>query len=193
MADSFLRLLDPDPRIAQQPFDHLRRKLIFYFLHQNLSPKSEDLADETIFRILKELRKMGPAAVNERTDEDLTKFTFGVARNVASEGRRRRMWGADTEEFPEGVNSDEIFSSREPSPEASVLAKETWEVVQECLRTLRAPSRELVSSWFLEENTEHQDIAKRLGISPNGLRIRVFRGLEAVRKCARNRIAKPRI
>jgi DNA-directed RNA polymerase specialized sigma24 family protein len=76
-------MLDPDPRIAQQSFDRLKRRVIFRFQH-NLSSEAEDLAQETISRVLKELREVGPAAVNDRADEDLTKFTFGVARNVAT-------------------------------------------------------------------------------------------------------------
>ncbi|MGA2220052.1 MAG: sigma-70 family RNA polymerase sigma factor [Terracidiphilus sp.] len=190
MADSFLRLLDPDPRIAQQPFDHLRRKLIFYFQRKNLSPKSEDLADETIFRVLKELREMGPAAVNERTEEDLTKFTSVVARNVASEGRRRRMWGADTEQFPEGVNGDEISSSREPDPEASFRAKERWELVQTCLRSLPMSDRELFVPYYLDESTVRDEMAQSQGLTIDGLRTRIHRIMNRVRECARTRASK---
>jgi RNA polymerase sigma factor (sigma-70 family) len=192
MSDSFLRLMDPDPRKAEQACNRLRERLVFRFQH-NLSPEAEDLAQETLLRVLEKVQDMGRTVENGFTANDLIQFTFGVARNVAKEAPRRRKWSAGSEGLPEGLESGQGLSSRDPDPESSFLAKEPWDLVHGCLLTLPASSRELVSSWFLDEKTHHKDIAQRLGISPNGLRIRVFRGLESVRKCVRNRIAKQRI
>src|ERR1017187_2452866 len=136
MSELFLRLMNPDPRKAEQAYERQKRRLIFYFQHNNLGPEAEDLAQETISRVAKKLLEMGPAAVNDRTDEDLIKFTFGVARIVAKEGRRLPKWGAGTEGFPESVESDERFSSRKPDPEANFRAKEKWGLVQACLQVL---------------------------------------------------------
>ena len=192
MADSPLRKPNPDPPAAETAINCLRRRLIFYFAHRFLSQEAEDLAQETLLRVLEKMPNLMTASEKDFKTEDVIKFAFKVAGHIVQEGRRRQIWGARTEGFPEGIDSDERFSSRQPDPEASVLAKEPWELVHACLRTLPEPRRKLVLSWFLDEKTEHKKMAQLLGTNPNGLRLRIFHSLESVRECVRKRTAKQR-
>lgn len=190
--DPYSSLLDPDPLKAEQAFNDLRRRLIFRFQH-NLSSEAEDLAQEVIVRVLEKVRNLKKAIENTLTADDVIQFSFGVARNVAMEGPRRKQWGGRTEGLPPGLDRDERVSSRGPNPEERTIENERWDLVLACLQTLAAPRRELLLSWYLEENTAHKDLALRLGTNDNGLRIRIHRILECVRECVGKRVAKKRI
>jgi RNA polymerase sigma factor (sigma-70 family) len=178
--DQFLALFDPDPREAVRKCEALRRRLVFYFQH-HLVPEPEDEAQEVLLRLeTKDLIDLGGY-------DDLVRLSFGFARNVAAESRRR---SGRFEELPEDLDRDIRVSTKGKSPEERVLDKEREDLVRACLLTLSSEDRQFFLSWYLEEKTAHKEHAERLQVSANGLRIRIHRLLRQVQDCVAKRSRK---
>jgi DNA-directed RNA polymerase specialized sigma24 family protein len=176
----FLTLFDRDPDEAARKCEALRRKLVFYFQH-HLSRDPEDDAQEVLLRLeQKSLADLGGY-------DDLVRLSFGFARNVAAEHRRR---SGRFEELPEDLDREIRISTKEKSPEDYVLDKEREDMVRACLLTLSSEDRQLFLSWYLEEKTDHKGHADRLQVSANGLRIRIHRLLRRVQDCVAKRSRK---
>src|ERR1017187_2741684 len=92
MADSFLNRFDSDPREAERKCHDLWRRLVFYFQH-HLVRGPEDCAQDVFYRILKNLPESAASY------EDVVRFSFGVARNIAKERGREPA----SMEMPAGV------------------------------------------------------------------------------------------
>lgn len=126
MPDAFLSLLDTDPRKAEVKLEVVRTKLKCFFRHR-LVPEPEDSVQEVLSRVLRNR----PETVT--TYDDLVKFCFGVARNIALEERRRfalrtrKEVGA--EELPAEAQSEKWNSSRSASPEREVLTTERVAII----------------------------------------------------------------
>jgi DNA-directed RNA polymerase specialized sigma24 family protein len=97
------------------------------------------------------------------------------------------VFGARTEGLPVGADGDERIPSQKPNPLEILLAKES---VHPCLRKLAVPDRELLESYYLDENTVRIDLAQSQGLSIDGLRTRIHRIMNRVRECARKQVAK---
>jgi DNA-directed RNA polymerase specialized sigma24 family protein len=120
---------------------------------------------------------------------DAPRYFLGVARNLL-----RESWAQPR--APEEL-SDEVATSaslaRDPSAEAEAAARTEARMacLDRCLERLPVESRQLVLLYHQDQKRarieRRQELARRLGIGRNALRIRVFRlraGLEAcVRAC----------
>ena len=184
LPDPFLSLFDTDPRKAEIKLEIVRTKLNFFFRH-HVVPEPEDSVQEVLSRVLRNR----PETVT--TYDDVVKFCFGVARNIALEQRRRfslrtrREIG--TEDLPTEAQSEKWNSSRSASPERETLMTERAAIVRACLRSLVPKDRELLLCWYLDERKAHTALGDRLGISANALRIRVLRANRRAADCFRAR------
>jgi RNA polymerase sigma factor (sigma-70 family) len=171
--DHFLHLFDPDPEEAVRKCELLRSKLIFYFQH-HLMTDAEDLAQEVLLRI--ESKQL----THIESYEDLVRFSFGFARHVASESRRR---ASRFEALPENPDRDGRTAAKDRSAEESLIIAERENLARVCLQSLAPDDRDLLVSWYLDDNTVHKECAQRLNMTANALRIRIHRLLRRVQDC----------
>jgi len=133
----------------------LRSRLIKYF-RWNRAADAENLADETICRVLR--RIAGGAGIHT----ELGKYCLGVAANVL-----RETWKAPKQEDLEPGSA-----GPRPLRPGALNPVEQAIYLKECLGALPPADRELLAEYHLEDRAA---LAGRLGTSANGLRLRIFR------------------
>lgn len=171
--DSFeglLARLDPDRESAGQKYETLRLKLVKFFEWRG-SVFPEDLADETLNRVA---RKIHSGA--ERVD-DPVRYSFGVARLINLERLKEQR-------KEEAAVKERSLTADEQEGEVEDLRLECF---RECLRKLDPASRELVASYYAEEKRDkvgyRRELAERLAVSINTLRIRTHRIRAKLERC----------
>jgi RNA polymerase sigma factor (sigma-70 family) len=156
--DLLLAQLDRDREEAGKRYEVLRGKLRKFFQWRGCT-FPEDLADETINRV----------ARNLETGEQIRNFTaycVGIARNVFLESLRTRQ------------QQEALRASNNPSS-TSLEEDPRGECLEHCLRELSQENSQLIVKYY-QENEEsrieaRRNLAERLGIPPNALRIRAHR------------------
>lgn len=171
----FLNWLNPNPDQAGEKYEDIRRKLIKIFTCRGCHCP-EDLADETINRVIRRLLE-----IREDYVGDPALYFYGVAHNVHKEYLRSKP--------------------KVPSPPpacGSVGTDEEYECLDQCLERFSHGSRELLLQYYQEEGQakikRREKLAQQLGISLNALRIRACRirinlqtcVLQCLRKKAQN-------
>jgi RNA polymerase sigma factor (sigma-70 family) len=141
------------PFDSNEHFHKLRLKLIFYFERRNC-PRPEDLADECLSRVYWHVKRHGPPT-------NLDKFAFGFAPNVFFE------WLRDSSRFT-SVTDDLPDGTPRPSAERS------RSLAEDSIRQLDEADRELMEQYYLDGRTA-VSLAAEWGLSPEGVRSRVFR------------------
>jgi len=157
--NGFLSYLDADPDRAAAQYFRLRRRLLAFFSKRRCWCY-DDLADETVARVIQKIAEGQPI-------EHFTAYVLGVARNVYFEWLKH---AARIEPLPEIVAGP-------PTPRDACLRK--------CLGELPADRRELVEAYFLDHHTS-TELAGRLQLTLNALRIRVFRAKAHIADCMRD-------
>jgi DNA-directed RNA polymerase specialized sigma24 family protein len=168
-------------RDAEQ-YRRLREKLITYFSRRGRSD-AEDLADETIMRGWKRL------AEGATLTAPLGAFLYGIARNVLREkiGEENRLDQLD-EQTPTPLSR--------ANPFADLWQKEVDQCVGQCWQALKQEERETYINFHKKRDTaaerdrEREEFARQLGLSPNGLRNRVFWIRKKLIECARGCLGK---
>ena len=171
--DAFEKLLNsfsPDRDEAAVQYEQMRRKLVRFFEWRGLGA-AEELADETINRVARRIDE-GQAI------ENLQSYFYGVARMVYMEALR------DREHAPVAIEEalqdlrDEI-TEIEPDPRVVCFDR--------CLDSLPPQNRDLIVNYYQEERRAkielRQDLADRLEIPINALRIRAHRIRVNLEKC----------
>ena len=165
--ESFEGLLDwlgPDRDQAGLRYEQIRIALINYFTFR--APcDAEDLADETINRVISRLPEIRHEINGERS-----RYFYGVARKVQLEYLRRK-----TPQTPQETITD------------SARVEVEHQCLEECMRKLSDENRELVLRYYHADGRrkieERKLLAEELGIAPNALRIRAYRIRAALQKC----------
>ncbi|MEW6363786.1 MAG: hypothetical protein AB1714_04005 [Acidobacteriota bacterium] len=180
-ADS-LRLLmsqlHPDPDRAGEQYLLIRRKLI-RFLEWKGCPSAADLADEVFFRVAARLND----GLVIMADQPATYF-LGVARNVLHE-----YWDATAKTGGAGCLVEPAVNPVEQeAEEAERLSKEQRiESLNECMGRLAQQERDLVIAYYGDRGRAkieaRNELARRLGVSINALRLRILRIKEEIRAC----------
>jgi len=176
--ERLLALLDPEREKAARKFHQLRRRLVRLFEWRG-ARFPDDLTDETILRVARRLED----GVEIRADDPFRYFC-GVAHLVFKEvlrERRRERHLQDPANWPPRHDD-------EPEPD-----DERMEVLQECLERLAPEHRDLILDYHEGERRERienrRQIAERLGIPLNALRIRVHRIRSKLERCVERRSA----
>jgi len=151
---------------TEEAYRHLRRTLIQFFSWRGAADPNE-LADETIFRIM----------VNVNAGEeirDLAAYAYTVARNVLSENLRHERL-ANTAPFAPEISST--------GPDAQLALH----CLERCLGDLTASERKLLRAYYHGETgvkiTNRRKIAEKLKIDPGALALRVFRVRKKLAAC----------
>lgn len=171
--DGFLAALDSDREKAGAKYEYIRLKLLKYFQWSGSEVPDID-ADETINRVTRRIYE-GQDVYN------VNGYIFGVAKLVHAESLKRRNLRLALDE--------ESFTERLPGVE--VQAANYHECLERCLGCLSDEDREVITEYYRYKKTEkingRKQLAARLGISVNTLRVKMHRqrmNLEAcVEKC----------
>jgi RNA polymerase sigma factor (sigma-70 family) len=175
--DSLLSWLSNDRELAGTKYETIRGGLVRVFVSKGFND-AEDLADETINRVINRLPDIRATYVGEPT-----RYFHGVARNIIRERSRPR-------ELTIEVSAVWV----EPRP-----LSEEQECLEKCLQVLPEPKRDLILDYYLYEGHDkiahHKQMAEERGISEGALRVRVHhvrvRLENCVRECAGgNRVTK---
>jgi RNA polymerase sigma factor (sigma-70 family) len=176
-----------------EPFNALRRKLIFYFEARRMSDP-EELADEVLMRIARSI-----SAGVEVTD--MTGYSFGVARNVLCEQIRKRkkvmvpfsgLTGKETDEITNVPDERLNFEPRLEEEERSRIMESS---LHEALAELSDEDRKLLLDYYNYTDRENmlaarKTLANRLGIDPTNLRVKICRLRARVKKSVVKNISR---
>jgi RNA polymerase sigma-70 factor (ECF subfamily) len=165
--DRLLFWLDQDRDRAADKYEEIRIRLIKMFETRGCAIP-EDLTDETIDRVA---RKLDELAATYEGNPAL--YFHGVARLVHLEYLRQR---------PRLITV--------PSPADPAETEQLHECLDRCLNRLSPRNRELILQYYEDEpqpgSDARKELARRLGISPNAVRIRTHRIRESLGRCVRD-------
>lgn len=152
-------------------YETARRKLIRFF-EWNSIPCAEEWADEVINRVARR--------IDEGQDIDnLMAYIWGVARIVLKEAKKNRDRG------PIPLDDAPVILQQKAPEIIEPDARQTC--FDRCLEELSAESRELILQYY--EGTgaakikHRQELAEKIGVPLNALRIRVHRIRKTLEKC----------
>ena len=164
--DRFLAWLDPDRERAGARYEEIRRKLIKIFACRGCS-SCEDLADETIDRVIRKIQDLADSYTG-----DPALYFYGVARNVRLE------------------HTKTIRTPHIPTPVPAQQKEREYECLEHCMKTLTADNRDLMLEYYKSEKrtriVHRKELAARLQIAPNALRLRAFRLRAGLQTCVEN-------
>lgn len=151
----------------------MRRRLVAYFSRRQC-PTAEDLADETLDRIVETLQRDGAINITPPA-----KYCYTVARFVLLEHFRRqhKQLRLDETSWSRVVTTTSV-RSLEPA-ESIELLEQRLECLERGLRALSPEQRLLVTEYYRgarrQRIAHRREMAKQLGITMNALSIRVGR------------------
>ncbi|HYK21737.1 MAG TPA: hypothetical protein VEV42_13430 [Pyrinomonadaceae bacterium] len=171
--DRFLAMLDIDREQAGRKYESVRIKLVKYFQWNGaIEPDIE--ADETINRVARRIEE-GATVYN------LNAYIHGVAKLVKAESLKspiRRQRELDEAHELHGARVEDDFD-----------ASERRACLNRCLQRLPENSREIIMEYYQEEKHTkiecRKQLATRLGISLNALRINAHRIRVSLERCVR--------
>jgi len=162
--DALLAWLDPDRERAGAKYEDIRHSLISIFSWQG-SCNAEDLADETITRVTNKVFELAPTYTG-----DPALYFYGVAKKMQLEVMRREQSVAETPSL------DNIKDTREPQEPNNF--EQEFECLEHCLRRLPPTDRELILLYYQQEQPKigsRKELARKLGVAANNLRVKVHR------------------
>ena len=131
------------------------------------SSDAEDLADETINRVMKRLPEIRDTYVGEPA-----RYFHGVARYIVREMMRRKE--VAVEEVPGFSTEAEVHSDE-------------YDCLLKCLRFLPSDRRELILDYYIYDGrdkiAQHRRMASELGITEGALRGRAHQVRGNLEKC----------
>lgn len=162
--DQLLAWLDADRDVAGEKYEHIRRRLIKIFTCRGC-PDAEVLADETINRVSFKVPEIAGEYVG-----DPALYFYGVAQKVYLESLRKRRPPV----------------SPPPAPVSEEVEQE-YECLERCMERLPQNIRELVLEYYQNDKRakidHRKELARRLGIAQNALRIRAHRIRMTLQQC----------
>jgi RNA polymerase sigma factor (sigma-70 family) len=174
---ALLAALGETPEESGIEYERLRSKLILFFSRRMLQ-FPEDLADEALDRLARRI-------VEGTIIDSIPAFALGIGRHLALEQMKNRA---------ETMGDD--FWDNVPAPSATQSSEEEIARMERCLKTLRPDEAKLLRGYYLAtEDTPMKTrgkLAKRLGISANTLRQRVFLARQRLRDCMTSAVMKRR-
>ena len=162
--DQLLGWLDPDRERAGEKYEHIRQSLIKIFVWRGCT-SAEDLADETINRVMKRVPDISATFVG-----DPALYFYGVAKKLILEYQRRSAARVDLE--------DVIDSRIDALDEVNAAKNVESNCLKKCLRALSPEDRGLLLQYYGEGKRKvrtNKQLAAELGITPGVLRARIHK------------------
>jgi RNA polymerase sigma factor (sigma-70 family) len=173
--DVLMDWLGPDREQAGEKYEHIRQSLIKLFSWRGFW-NAEDLADETIDRVMKKLPELA-----ETYSGDPALFFYGVARIVVLEQRPTKPVADSSlieSVIPAGGNNNS-----DDAEEVELL----HDCLDKCLSELTPENRKLILDYYQEDKRAkidfRREIAQKMGLEVENLRVRVFRIRASLHKC----------
>lgn len=178
--DKFLLLLDVDIEVAAEKYEAIRRRLILYFeCRKRLA--AEDLADETITRVIK------------KNDEgvhidDVMRYCYGVARIVLLEDfvKTRRHDSVQKEL----LRFSKPFLPRDDADERHILML----IFDECMESLSQGNRHFILSYYDDAGRakidKRKSLTEKLGVSRNAVTLRAYQIRKKIEKCIKSHLKR---
>jgi len=173
-----LRRLDDHPGRAGEKYELVRWKLVKFFQWSSYSA-AEELADQTLNRVA---RKLG---VGAEEIEDVVAFTWGVAKNIRMEARKKNFRTIGLGDVPNQSLASDAGSFAEALHRKIECQKELQRLHQ-CLGRLPDGDRAVFLAYRLGSGHSAEDrhnVAKRFGMTPGALRVRINRLRKKLEKC----------
>lgn len=171
--DTLLSLLDPDRERASEEYLLLRLKLTKFFEYRRCNSAAE-LTDETIDRVVSRLK-----AGEEITSPQPVRYFYGVARNVLLEYQHRCLKLVPLEELDPNDAPRIDPSQMQLLKELKLSQEQHMECLQLALARMAAETREMLVDYYEGRGDsrirKRQDLAARMGITVNALKIRIYR------------------
>jgi RNA polymerase sigma factor (sigma-70 family) len=169
--DSLLAWLDPDRERAGAKCEQIRLRLIKLFACRGCPDvDADELADETIARVT-----VKAPEVSKGWSGDPRLYFYGVAKKVFLEWLRR----------PKTPPAHGWPPTADPSE--SEETERRHDCLERCLEKLAPASRALVLDYYRNDRRakidHRKELAARLGIAQNALRIRIHRVRTALQEC----------
>lgn len=181
--DRLLQQLDPDRDEAAQKYERVRGKLTNFFRWRGCT-QPEDYVDLTMDRVA---RKIGEGA--EITARDPYLYFHGVAINVLREHWKKVEKHSVTalEELPVSQSPAENPEERREEESERLDHETRLDCLNDCVEGLPKQHLEIVTQYHQEKGgtkiAQRNELAQRLNIPLNALRIRVFRIREGLEEC----------
>jgi DNA-directed RNA polymerase specialized sigma24 family protein len=162
--DKFLAWLDADRDRAGEKYEEIRRKLIKIFAHRGCAI-AEELTDEAINRVNRRVQEIADTYVG-----DPALYFYGVAQKVYLEYVKKKP-------------APKPLPPSDPPDET----ERNYECLERCMQHLDLASREIILEYYHQERRakidHRKDLADRLGIALNTLRMRVHRIKAGLQLC----------
>ncbi|HEX8289416.1 MAG TPA: hypothetical protein VF556_15550 [Pyrinomonadaceae bacterium] len=166
--DQFLANLDTDENRAGQKYEALRKRLVKFFEWRACS-SAEDLADETIDRVVRKID------LGEKI-EDYVSYSYRVAKFLYLENLKKQ---AKQQIVVTEMPFKTEYNPDEDNPQLNCL--------ETCLAGLSENNRTMILQYYRDDKQAKIDYRKKLaetfGLSPNALRIKTARVRAKLEEC----------
>jgi len=170
--DTVLAWLDEDRERAGEKYEYIRAKLIKIFARRGCTI-AEELTDEAINRVSRRVHEIAGSYVG-----DPALYFYGVAHKVFLESVKPTL---DPKLLPKPDPPDEL----------------RHDCLDRCMQHLDFGSREVILQYYQEERRakidHRKELADRLGLTLNGLRMRVHRIKATLQKCVFNCLEESKV
>lgn len=170
--DEILAWLHPDRNEAANIYVQLRNDLTRIF-EWNRCADPDGLTDEVFDRVARKVHDVRPAF-----DGDPKLFFYGIARNLIKESPKRIKKHVSIE--------DTDLPAAEPAVEDETASRRE-DCLNSCLQKLSTDKKELILGYYAKEKQakiDHRtELARKMGISVETLRVRVHRIRCILEKC----------
>lgn len=169
--DRLLRWLDPDRERAGERYVAIERRLTTIFACRGCRD-AEGLASETMHRVALKVSEIA-----DTYEGDPALYFYGVAQKVHLESLREKTVPLDAARTATVAGVEEEEDG-------------VYDCLEGCVARLPEASRELVLEYYAEEKRakieRRKQLARRLGIALNALRIRAHRIRAALQECVKD-------
>lgn len=152
-------------------YERLRGKLVRVFSRRGCE-FPEDLADETIYRVTEKIPEIAPTY-----EGDPIRYFYGVARNVYLEYSRQ----------PRTVPLEEDRRRTNLADGDNADIEYVHQCLEQCVTQLAPDDRRLISEYYQHDKgakvAHRKELAQRLGLGLNALRIKAYRIRQRLYEC----------
>lgn len=154
--------LNPDRDLAAQKYEKIRLRLVEIFASRGFAD-AEGLADETIDRVCSRVERVSEGWVG-----DPAYFFLGVARKIMLEKSKP---------------AKAILPPPDPDPDENEQLELKDRCLEKCLALLSEEERQLLLKYVDGKKKDRSELAQRLNLTPNALRLRVHQYKKTIRPC----------